>query len=99
MSQSLVHAGDGVHAVVDGDEADVVIGEVLLRVVAHLQVFAAQAGHVLDDDRRDVAQLDVLQQPLEVRAVEVRAGVPVVHVDAGIQQTVLLGVAQEHLLL
>ena len=97
--RGLVHAGDSVHAVVDGNEADVVIGEVLLRVVAHLQVLAAQAGHVLDDDRRDVAQLDVLQQPLEVRAVEVCAGVAVVHVDAGIQQTVLLGVAQEHLLL
>ena len=85
----IVLALRAVHAVVDGDETDVAAWEIDLGVLSRFQIFAPETGHILDDQRRDEAVLDILYQPLEIRAVEVGAGIAVVHVDADVLEAVL----------
>ena len=62
----------GIHAIVDSDEADILLGEIYLHVVAHLKVFTPQAGGVLYDEVRHLSRFDHLHDlfprwPLEVR--------------------------------
>ena len=75
--------GGGVVAVGDGDHAHAQRGEHLLDVARDVQVVAAHAAEVLDDDAVDFAGLYVGDEPVPVGAVvEGRARVAVVGVLA-----------------
>lgn len=50
----------GIHAIVDSDEADILLGKIYLHVVAHLKVFSPQAGGVLYDEVRHLSRFDHL---------------------------------------
>ena len=68
-----------VEVVRNSDILDAVLGEKLLGVVAGLPHIAAQTGQVLGDDQVGLALLQLLEHFLEAGAVEVAAGVAVVH--------------------
>ena len=82
----------GVEVVRNGEELDAVLREKLLRIVAGLPHVAAQPGQVLGDDQVGLALLQLLQHLLETRAVEVAAGVAVVHKFPDEGDVVLLAV-------
>lgn len=50
----------GVHAVVDRDEAEPLLGKVNFRVLAHLEILASQTAGILDDQCLHLAVLDRL---------------------------------------
>ena len=50
----------GIHAIVDSDEADILLGKIYLHVVAYLKVFTPQAGGVLYDEVRHLSCFDHL---------------------------------------
>ena len=50
----------GIHAIVDRDEADILLREINFHVVAHLQIFTPQAGGVLYDEVRHLSCFDHL---------------------------------------
>ena len=68
-----------IEVVRNGDILDAVFRKELLGVVAGLPHIAAQPGQVLCDDQVGLALLQLLQHLLEAGAVEVAAGVAVVH--------------------
>ena len=68
-----------IEVVRNGDILDAVLREELLVVVAGLPHIAAQPGQVLGDNQIGPALLQLLQHLLETGAVEVAAGVAVVH--------------------
>ena len=90
---------DTVHIVVDGDKSHIVLGEELLCVVANLQIFTPESGHILDDQRRNETVFNILHQPLNVGTVKVGAGVAVVNIDADVLKAVVFGVSGEKLFL
>ena len=85
-----------VHAVVNGDVAHAVHGEIHLHVLAGQQVVAAQTGEVFGHDTVDFSGFNISYHALEVRTVKVRAAVPVVYVLVNDPQAVFLGVPAEH---
>ena len=97
--RKLIFAVIAVNAIVDGDEANVVIGEVRIRVIPDLQIIAPEAAHVLHDDGGDVAHFNVLQQLLKAGTVEIGAGVPVIHIVSSVAEVILFGIFLKHPLL
>lgn len=61
-----------VHPVIYGDEVNTILREYHFGIHPHLEIVAAQAGHILDDHPLDLARLDVGKHPLEARTVERR---------------------------
>ena len=88
-----------VDAIVDGDEANVVFREIVVSVLADLKVVPAETGGILDDDRRDVAHVHVLQHLLKAGTVEIGSRVAVIHVELGVGESMLLGVFRQELFL
>ncbi len=97
--RKLVLSVIAVNTIVYGDESDVMVGEEGVGVVADLEIVSAEARHILHDHGGDIAHLDVLEYLLKAGAVEVSAGVAVVHIEAGVAEAVLLGVLGQELLL
>lgn len=95
----LVVALLAVHPVTDSDKVNVMLLEKDLGEHPHLQVVAAQAGHILDDDPLDLSGLDVGNHALEIGPLEVGPAVPVVHIDADVDVAVGLAVDQKHFFL
>ena len=88
-----------VHAVVDGDEADALLGEHNLGVVAHLQVVPPESAQVFDNQGGHMARLNLAQKGVEAWAVEVGAGVAIVPKVPDVPQSMVPGVLlQVHLL-
>ena len=81
-----------VKVVRNSDILNAVLGEKLFGVVAGLPHVAAQPGQVLGDDQVSLALLELLQHLLEAGAVEVAAGVAVVHKFPDEGDVVLLAV-------
>ena len=88
-----------VHAVVDGDEADVVVREDHLRVHSHLEVVAPQTAHILDDDNPYPSFVDQPHQALPVWPVEIGPTEPVVHEISRVGESVVICVLLEDRLL
>lgn len=78
----VFRAVDTVHAVVDGDEADVVGREKHLRVHTDLKVVPSEAAHILDDDDADFVLVDHADEPLPIRSVEIGPTVAIVYLNA-----------------
>ena len=66
----IVQPLGGVNALRHRDEADVFLLEVVFNVHTHLCVFSAEAGQVFHNDRVYFSAFDVLQHPLELRALK-----------------------------
>lgn len=79
-----------VHAVVDGNKADICAGKSHLGVVAHLEVVSSQSAHVLYNDRTDFALVHKCNKTLPVRAVEVRTAVPIVYEKHRVAEAVII---------
>ena len=62
-----------VDVVGNGDEADVMLPEEYFCIVAGLKVLAAKTAHVLDENRCDLAFLNIAHQLLPCRTVEIAA--------------------------
>ena len=84
-----------VDAVVDGDEPHALVGEHDLGVEANLEIVPPEAAHVLDDDRADVARLDLPHHGGEAWAVEIDAAVAVVSEVPEVGKALLTGVGFE----
>ena len=66
-------------------------GKYDFRVESRLQVVAAQPGKVFDNHDPDLSILHQIQHPLEIRAIVVRPGVPVVHEILAVGESPFLG--------
>jgi len=82
----------GVEVVRDCNIVDAVLWKELLGVVAGLPHITAQSGQILGDDCVGLALLELLQHLLKCRAVEVAAGVAVIHKFPHQSDAVLLAV-------
>ena len=78
-----------VYTIVDRNKADVPIREVGISIITHLQIVSAQAGHILDDQHRHISQIHIFQQFLKAGAIEVGAGIAIVHIVAGVAKAML----------
>lgn len=74
----------GIHAIVDRDEADILLGKIYLHVVAHLKVFTPQAGGVLYDEVCHLSGFDYLHDLFPRRALKVRTRVAVIRKEDGV---------------
>ena len=89
----LIFALGAVHAVIDSDKPDAMLGKKLVRVKPHLQIVAAQPGHILDHHGTDVPVLDGLDHFGKAGAIEIRTRIPVVHKVFGVGQAIILGIS------
>jgi hypothetical protein len=88
----VLGAVDAVNTVVDGDEADVGIGENHLGIHTDLQIVSAKPGHILDDDRSDKAVINHGAEPVPVRTVKIRTAVTVVHKELRVPKAIVISV-------
>ena len=84
-----------VDTVVDGDEPHTLVREHDLGIEADLEIVPSEAAHVLDDDRADVARLDLLHHGGEAGAVKIDAAVAVVGEVPEVGKPLLTGVGFE----
>ena len=94
--EAVAVAAFAVHAIVDGDEPHVIAGKDQLRVLANGQIISAEAGHILDDPAANSSLLDQFKSLLHGRAVEVGAGVAVIHKDFEIRVAMLLSISGQN---
>ena len=79
-----------VNAVVDCDKAHVILWKSNLHQHTCLEVFSAKTGLVFDDNRSDLARVNVIHHALIAGTVEVCAGVTVVNVVLAIVQIIIV---------
>ena len=91
--RKLIFALGAVHTVIDGDKPDAVLGEKLVCVNPHLQIVAAQPGHILDHHGTDIPILDRLNHFGKAGAIEIRTRITVVHKVFGVGQPIILGIS------
>ena len=88
-----------VHAIVDRNKADVVIGEKGIRIVTHLQIVPAEPGHILYDYRSNITGLNVLNHLLKAGTVEVCTCITIIHIEFGIRKMMVFGIFGKQLFL
>ena len=94
--REVVFLGFGaVDAVVDGDEPHALVREHDLGVETHLEIVPSEAAHVLDDDRPNVARLNLPHHGGEARTVKIDAAVAVVGEVPEVGKPLLTGVGFE----
>ena len=97
--RDLVFSLVAVHQIVDGDKADIVVGEENIRVMPDGNVISAETGQILDHDDGNIAHFNIIQQCLKTGTVEIGAGVTVVHVVFYVLKTVFFCLLLQHFLL
>lgn len=95
----IVHLVVAVHAVVDGDKADVHLREPDFRVQPHLQIVPAKPGHILYDYGADLSCLYIGKHLLKAGPVERYPTVPVVHIKFEVRIAMVAGIFLQDLLL
>ena len=88
-----------VHAIVDRNKADVVIGEKGIRIVTHLQIVPAEPGHILYDYHSNITGLNVLNHLLKAGTVEVCTCITIIHIEFGIRKMMVFGIFGKQLFL
>ena len=96
---SRVFGNSRIHIVADGNEADIVGWEQIIRVLPHLNIVSAEAAEILDDDHIDSAVLGILQQSLYTGAVEVGSAPAVVDLLVNNLKSILMGILFKNLFL
>ena len=71
-----------VDVVGNGDKANMILREEDFRIIPGLQILSPDAGHILDDDRADLAGFDIGYKPIPRRTIEISAAPPIVYVNA-----------------
>ena len=84
-----------VHAVGDGHKVDAVLSEEYLRVKSGLQIVTPRPAHILDDHMGDFACLNICDELLPCRALEITAAPAVVRIVSAVGVAFLLGIAFE----
>ena len=84
-----------VHAVDDGDKVNTVLPEEYLRVKASLQIVTPRPAHILDDHMGNFACLNICDELLPCRALEIAAAPAVVRIVSAVGVAPLLGIAFE----
>ncbi len=84
-----------VHAVGDGNKVDAVLPEEYLRVKSGLQIVAPCPAHILDNHMGNLTRLNVCDELLPCRALEIAAAPSVIGIVAAVGVAPLLGVAFE----
>ena len=79
-----------VNAVVDCDKAHVILWECNLHQHSCLEIFSAESGLVFDDNRTDLARVNVVHHLFVTGTVEVCAGVTVVNIVLAIVQIIIV---------
>lgn len=77
-SGKLTIAAYTVHAVVDCDKMNAVIGKHHFRIHTHLQIVSPETGHILYHHTLDFAVFNISKHPLKTETVEVGSGITVV---------------------
>ncbi len=95
----IVHLVVAVHAVVDGDKADVHLREPDFRVQPHLQIVPAKPGHIFYDHGADLSRLYIGKHLLKAGPVERYPAIPVIHIKFEVRIAVVAGVFLQDLLL
>lgn len=88
----VLGAVDAVNTVVDGNEADVGIGENHLGIHTDLQTVSAKLGHILDDDRSYKAVINHTAEPVPVRTVKISTAVTVIHKELCVPKSIVISV-------
>lgn len=84
-----------VHAVGDGNKVNAVLPEEYLRVKAGLQIVTPRPAHILDDHMGNLTRLNVCNELLPCRTLEIAAAPAVVGIVAAVGVASLLGIAFE----
>jgi len=84
-----------VHAVGNRNKVDAVLTEEHLRVKASLQIVTPRPAHILDNDMGNFACLNICDELLPCRALEIAAAPAVVRIVSAVGVAPLLGVAFE----
>ena len=84
-----------VHAVGDGNKVDAVLPEEYLRVKSGLQIVTPRPAHILDDHMGNLARLNIRDELLPCRALEIAAAPAVVRIVSAVGVASLLGIAFE----
>jgi hypothetical protein len=82
----------GVNIVVDSDVAHIIGREYLLDIKTGVQLVSSKAGKILCDDDGDVAVAHVIHHLFKGWAIEIRAGIAIVHIKSGVLEPILIGV-------
>ena len=84
-----------VHAVGDGNKVNAVLPEEYLRVKSGLQIVAPCPAHILDNHMGNLPRLNICDELLPCRALEIAAAPAVVCIVAAVGVASLLGIAFE----
>ena len=84
--------GGAVHAVVNGDKADILFRECDFRVKPYFEIVAPEAGHILDNDRPHKPRLHIGHHLLETGPLKIGPGIAIVGIVADIGESVFAGV-------
>ena len=84
-----------VHAVGDGDKVNAVLPEEFLRVKPGLQIVTPRPAHILDDHMGNLARLNICDELLPCRTLEIAAAPAVVGIVTAVGVAPLLGIAFE----
>ena len=84
-----------IHAVVDGNEANILHGEVHFQVLAHLQIIPSKAAQILDDDGSHLACFHQGQQLLHGGAIEAGTSEAVIDEELSVPKAVFLRVLEQ----
>ena len=82
-----------VHAVGDGNKVNAVLPKEYLRIKAGLQIVTPRPAHILDDHMSYLARLNVCDELLPCRALEIAAAPAVIGIVAAVGVAPLLGIA------
>ena len=88
----IVLRGGAVHIVVDSDEANALLREKNLRVIADLQVISAKTTKVFYNQDFHMTCFDFFQQGGKAGTVEIRTRITVVIKMANVSQPFLTGI-------
>lgn len=97
--RKIIVALVAVHAVIYGDKPNIVVREIVVGIVANLQIVTPQAGHILYNNGGHITGLNILQHLLKARTIEICPCVAVICVAARVGETVFLCVFGEQFLL
>jgi len=81
-----------VNAVVDSDEANACLREHDLGIVPDFQIIPTQSRHILDDDCSHHARFHIRNHSIEDRSVEGGTADTIIHLEAEVTKTIVLGV-------
>ena len=88
--------GQTVHAIRNGNIADIVFREEDFNITAGFDIISSQSGQVFGNDTTDFIGLNIGNHPLKSRTIEIAACVTIVHIILILEHPVFLGKVPKH---